>query len=249
METNTLETERRVRGVTILGLFLAAGGFVAVDFVLSLAVRFLGLRLPGNPIMLTIAVQWIVVGLVLLVVRAEGKGIRSLGFGGEWDLADLGMVILAPVYMLMASAIVGLIVQFALGVQHTPSLEFLDMVTPKTKLDYPLLTAAAMTAGICEEILFRGYLITRLEAWWGPRWRWLVILLPSAIFGLLHIPSQGVLPAVVLTLTWALPASLIFWKRRKLMPLILAHAWYDFVQFMIVIPLAMRLLKELGQLG
>ena len=48
-------------------------------------------------------------------------------------------------------------------------------------------TATALTASIGEEIFYRYWLQTRVEALWG---RWPAILLASAIFGLMHLASH-----------------------------------------------------------
>ncbi|MCS6711331.1 CPBP family intramembrane metalloprotease [Brachybacterium sp. EF45031] len=50
--------------------------------------------------------------------------------------------------------------------------------------------ATAVTAGIGEEVFYRRLLQTRLEALTG---RWPGILLASLIFGLMHLPSHGLL--------------------------------------------------------
>ena len=47
--------------------------------------------------------------------------------------------------------------------------------------------AAALKAGVLEEMLFRGFIMGLLEARWNRR---TAILIPSLIFGLAHIPSM-----------------------------------------------------------
>lgn len=47
--------------------------------------------------------------------------------------------------------------------------------------------AYGLRAGIIEELIFRGYMMTLIEQKWG---KWIAIIIPSVIFGLLHVTSM-----------------------------------------------------------
>lgn len=65
----------------------------------------------------------------------------------------------------------------------------IDYLLPRTATDIALFAAVSVTAGICEEVLFRGFLFHYLEASWNlsPQ---TTLLLGSALFGLAHA-GQG----------------------------------------------------------
>ena len=78
-----------------------------------------------------------------------------------------------------------------------------------------------------EEIVFRGFVLTRLNAIFK-RW-WLTILLASSVFGAVHI-YEGLL-AVLLISGLALIMSVLFVWRRSLVPSIVFHFLHDLVIF------------------
>lgn len=80
----------------------------------------------------------------------------------------------------------------------------------------------SITAGVTEEIIFRGYAITRLrEIGWG-RAAWIV---PGAVFTALHL-YQGVLALAVIGVVTAI-LTWLYWTRASIWPAVVAHALYD----------------------
>ena len=89
-----------------------------------------------------------------------------------------------------------------------------------------LLTAAA-AAAILEETIVVGYLVTRLEQL---RWKLPAILIASALLrGSYHL-YQG-WPMALGNVVMGLVFAWVFYKRRRLMPLMVAHFMLDFVSF------------------
>src|SRR5699024_2724820 len=87
--------------------------------------------------------------------------------------------------------------------------------------------ATAITAGFGEELVYRSFLQTRLEALLGP---WSGLLLASLLFGLMHTPSHGEGPlwadaAQVIALQGTSGIALgMMWRRwRRLWVCVLAH--------------------------
>jgi membrane protease YdiL (CAAX protease family) len=101
------------------------------------------------------------------------------------------------------------------------------------------LSLGLLLVGICEELVFRGYLHTLLRRF--TRKRWLILLLSSVVFGLIHwslgfhaILTTALIGAVFMgayLITAALPA------------IMLAHFAINFIDFAGVVP------KELFRLG
>jgi membrane protease YdiL (CAAX protease family) len=80
----------------------------------------------------------------------------------------------------------------------------------------------SLTAGFCEEIVFRGYLRMQFAAWLGMPFG---ILGSSVIFGLGHL-YQGRNAAIAIGFYGILLALLAF-NRKSLLPGIMSHSWQD----------------------
>jgi membrane protease YdiL (CAAX protease family) len=87
-----------------------------------------------------------------------------------------------------------------------------------------------LSAGFCEEVVFRGYLQRQFQALWGNTA--LAITAQAVIFGISH-GYQGLRNVVVITVFGALFGILAHW-RRSLAPGIAAHAWTDIVAGLII---------------
>jgi membrane protease YdiL (CAAX protease family) len=81
----------------------------------------------------------------------------------------------------------------------------------------------SISAGISEEIVFRGYLQRQLTALTGRTW--LALLLQVTVFGIAH-GYQGVQNCVAIALYGALFTLLALW-RKSLRPGMIAHACTD----------------------
>jgi membrane protease YdiL (CAAX protease family) len=81
------------------------------------------------------------------------------------------------------------------------------------------MTAVSATAGFTEELIWRGYIITELEA--RGRGMWSAIVLAAISFALIH----GIYFPVKLLVTFLLGivAGYYYFRERKLIPLMLIH--------------------------
>lgn len=95
-------------------------------------------------------------------------------------------------------------------------------IVPHTHQEYGLWIPTAVTAGCCEEILFRGYLLAFVTGVTGPA---LAVAITVALFGLFHVYEgwQGTLK----TAAFGLVATLIVLWSGSLIPAILIHATVD----------------------
>jgi membrane protease YdiL (CAAX protease family) len=94
---------------------------------------------------------------------------------------------------------------------------------PFTATERWVWIAVALSAGFCEEVVYRGYLQVQLAAFtrsaaWG-------VALQALLFGLAHL-EQG--PAVAARLgLYGLGLGVLAWWRRSLLPGIVAHVAVD----------------------
>lgn len=161
--------------------------------------------------------------LWLLAVLTALAGI----FGGL-TRAQLGLQSLSTISLLSWAAVViagGLGVLFvarALGMRETALLRF---VLPRTRAERLEFVGLAITAGITEEVVFRGFLITALNLAGGG---WVLsTVISSALFGYAHgyQGPAGILRGGILGLLLALP----FLATGSLLPSMVGHAALDLI--------------------
>jgi len=82
-----------------------------------------------------------------------------------------------------------------------------------------VITLVAASSAFCEELIWRGYLLTRLEG--RGRGMWASVLLAALSFALIH----GVFLPDRLLATFLIGVSngYYYWRERKLVPLMVAH--------------------------
>jgi membrane protease YdiL (CAAX protease family) len=142
-----------------------------------------------------------------------------------YPLSIIGMFFL----MIFSAAILGLIVKMLH--LETDSMALKRMVKI-FKNNYALLLFTAITAGITEEILFRGYIQPRLEM----RFKnpYLAIVVSSILFGLLHY-TYGTVINVLGPIFISLVFAVHYWKFKNLKILIFSHFLWDFILLEIAI--------------
>jgi membrane protease YdiL (CAAX protease family) len=96
-------------------------------------------------------------------------------------------------------------------------------VAPASTSELMLWIALSITAGICEELIFRGYLQQQLITL--TRRVWIGAALSAILFGLAH-GYQGLSGVLLITLYGAF-FSILALRRRSLRAGMFAHAWQD----------------------
>jgi len=171
----------------------------------------------------TIARGWIVIALVAAVWRVLGRPFSELGLAsslGAWDLAGFAAI---------AVAVLVLFVQLFRLKSLAPeglerALKTLEAMkaTPSTRGELAVFILVAITAGIWEELLYRGFLIWFFVPLAGVAG---AVLLSSFVFGIGHI-YQG--PAgVVRTGLIGLGLAILYVVSGTLWWLMAAHAMID----------------------
>lgn len=88
------------------------------------------------------------------------------------------------------------------------------------------IVVTSLTAGICEEVVWRGYIQTRLESLFKGRIL-LAVTIQALIFGLWHSVSLHTL----FTAIYGLVAGIIYSKTRRLIPIMIGHWLGDVISF------------------
>lgn len=169
------------------------------------------------------------VGLSVMWLLAAGV-VAVLLLGERRPLTDIG--VRSPALRGAALALaVGVLLSLLVPVLSVLTDALLPGVTGTGILDAAaarpvwLLALAVLTAGVTEEVLFRGYAISRLPALGIGTWP--AALLTLAAFTLLHVPTWGVGHAVGVALPLGAVLTGLFLWRRNLVVVILAHAMVD----------------------
>jgi len=137
---------------------------------------------------------------------------------GHWQRAAKEVLIAAAFWVVWEG--VAWLANRAVGANRAKSISAL---LPQSALEYGLWIAVAVSAGICEEFVFRGYLQRQLWAVSGSAAA--AIAGQALVFGVAH-GYQGIQKMIVISILGLLYGLLAQW-RRNLRPGILAHAWSD----------------------
>ena len=212
----------RIQRATLIGLALVAGTPFALGILRRTA--FTSLEFPTR-VGVQLLVQWILTTLIVLVVlRGEHRRLDSIGVrrARPWD----------AVLALMGFVAAAVLVQLTMPLISALGFDTLEQgVRRLSELPVSLRLAAAVTAGITEEILFRGFLVERLASLTG-RLR-LGALLSWALFTVLHIPGWGVGGALQIGIISTL-FYLLYLRRRSIVPCVLMHVMNDLYAFLVV---------------
>jgi len=204
-----------------LGLVLAFG------FVLWKVIFPIPLRSPPDEAVAAILVQWLTVLIVSFIAFKWLRLNRSeLGLGVPRPLDWL--IALGTFFLAMIAA--GIVSSLFPAPESTKSA-----VAKLINLPLPTRILLVITAGICEEFLFRGFAITALTRFTGNRW--LSGLLSLAVFTVAHAGLFGWHSALLIPCVLGLILTLLFLLRRNLVLGMAVHTLIDAIG-LIIVPLA-----------
>lgn len=176
----------------------------------------------------TIIFQWIIFLLIYFTVVREKTHLAGIGLTKikildfAWGVALLGMLFLVAIGFSQLLTKIGI-----------PPKGELAFLLPQETTGKFIWIFVSFTAGFCEEVIFRGYLMSRLRLL-GKFKSWIIpIIVSSLAFGFPHL-YQGINGFLVISILGVLFA-LIYIRTRSLWPCILAHFFLDFLALFIPI--------------
>jgi membrane protease YdiL (CAAX protease family) len=169
----------------------------------------------------TVAWEWLLTTYVLFGVRLHGTSLAEVT-GARWNSAkevfrDIGIALAFWICALVVLALTAHLLQFR------GSRQSVSFLAPEGAAQIAAWVAVCVTAGFCEETIFRGYLQKQFVAWTNNAKAG--VLLSAAVFGVCHI-YQGVKSALVITVFGSLFGILAQW-RKSLRPGMITHALHD----------------------
>jgi hypothetical protein len=201
---------------------------VIVAVLLALSILGAGSKRPGlvththNPqrYLLTILIEWLFVLFIWYGLRLRGFRLSQLIGGDRFTfltvIRDLGIGIL----FLICSNIILVILAHLFSAAPNQAIR---NILPSGRAEILVYLFLSLTAGICEEIVCRGYLQTQFAALTKSVWAGLAI--QGVIFGMAH-GYQGVKFMIIIAVYGCLFGLLAKW-RRSLRPGMVGHALQD----------------------
>lgn len=178
---------------------------------------------PGVLIVLllaTIAFQWASFLLVFWTAFKENTGLSGLGFTRFKPVYLAWTIAFLLVSNLFLSG-----VAWVLGKVGLPMPGEIALLIPQDAFGRVVWVVVSATAGICEETMFRGYLMTRLRLT-GKFKSWVIPTIVSSIaFGVCHA-YQGI-PGLIVISTYGALFALLYIRTGSLWPGVLAHFLQD----------------------
>jgi uncharacterized protein len=179
-------------------------------------------RLLGYAI--SMAAEWLIFGFIAIGPLWYGPSLKALAGRFSPNLRSVALDLgIAVAYLVVANYLLA-----ALGIvlghfMKSGVTESLKNALPRTVLEDAVFLLVALTAGICEEMIFRGYLQHQITGW--TRNAAVGIVLQGVLFGVAHA-YQGTSQIIVIAFFGCMFGWLAWW-RRSLRPGILAHFLQD----------------------
>lgn len=172
----------------------------------------------------TIVGEWTVALVAVLLWAREGRSWAALGLQPptDWRLTTgLALALVAAALAVRQSVSIRRFSSDRLD-KIRPRLADVDLIAPRTSTEYRWFMALSLTAGVCEELLYRGFLTWLLASYMPVV---VAIIIVSLAFGAGH-GYQGV-KGILKTATVGLVMSIVVLASGWLIPAMVIHAIMD----------------------
>ena len=213
---------------------------VGILLILSLVALFMfmsGAELMGHAqnrvlgYVISMAMEWLIVAFIWLGARWQGASLRTLTGSNSPTLRsiarDLG---LAFAFLIAANIVLGILALILRLLTHATPDASIKNLLPHTGLEIAVWLLLSLTAGICEELIFRGYLQRQFTVWTGNAAAG--IALQGIVFGVAHA-YQGPSKIIIITVFGCMFGSLAYW-RKSLRPGMASHFLQDGVSGLVL---------------
>jgi uncharacterized protein len=168
-----------------------------------------------------LVIEWLIFLYLYFGIRRHGTTLEDLTgprwLNGKQFLRDLGIACLFQLVALVVLALSANLLHSSGAIDQT------RFMLPATPLQVCVWVVVALTAGICEETIFRGYVLRQFSGWTGSAT--VGVIMSSLIFGACHI-YQGPKEAAIIAIYGSLFGILAV-MRRSTKPGMIAHALQD----------------------
>lgn len=169
-----------------------------------------------------IAMEWLMLGFIWFGLRLRKQPMRIL-LGENWGgtrqiLRDLGIGI---VFLIASNLVLSLISHLLKAVPNAATMGLL----PHTPAEIAVFSVLTVTAGICEEMIFRGYLQRQFSVFFKSAA--VGVVLQGIMFGASH--GYQTTKFMLIILVYGLMFGLMAQSRRSLRPGMFAHFLQDLI--------------------
>lgn len=195
----------------------------AIAFSTPLLLRISGATELNSPVFfLNRLLFWLIVGVLWLYARYIARQPLLIWPDRKrgWAFYVLSVIV---VLAILFAGMVAITMALAFCPRQATSAKFLAYLGV-LRTNIPLLLFTAMTAGVVEELIFRGFIHTRLEG--GFNSPVLAILLSSVLFALTHL-SYDTVANVLGPFYIGIVFSIFYWRYRNIKVLMLCHFLWD----------------------
>ncbi|MGI8436687.1 MAG: CPBP family intramembrane glutamic endopeptidase [Chthoniobacterales bacterium] len=221
------ETLPKTPAATWLGLVVALFGILLARWItarffppLSVAIAAGGETLARRFLIGEALIWFCVISLLVIIRLGEGRTLRSVHLG----TSPIGKSILWGIIIALLCAVAGAVVGFLAHFQGG------ELAKGLFQCPLWLVVLVVLTAGVAEELFYRGYAIERLQQL-GLN-RYLAGGIPLLVFGCAHITNG--LANVAIALVLGLILTAVYLWRRDLLANMIGHFLVDFVS--VVLP-------------
>jgi membrane protease YdiL (CAAX protease family) len=173
---------------------------------------------------------WIVLLLILIYTIKVEKQKLLIWTEKKYTFFQYFLSVIAVLAAFFVSMLIGqLLLSFFVPKEKTVSMLELVNLFRNNKF---LLVFTCLTAGVCEELIFRGYLLPRLQLLFKNAA--VAIFVSSLLFGLMHF-RYGTFVNMVGPFFIGLVAAIYYWKFRNIKVLILCHFLWDLVALLVLL--------------
>ncbi len=225
-----------------INLLIVLIGFPIIYFIYSLTPWAKELFVKGNSNLFipfwsgVIILHWTSVVVVKAFLKQENKKLRDIGYG----LNTKKTLVLILLYFIVALLVFGFT---EMSLKYVPidkyKLAGLSNFFPKTTAQRVFFIITVFTAGFCEEIIYRGYVITKLTEIKINKW---IAIIPAGfafvfIHGIVAITAYS---QFLFYFSFAIVFGLIFVSSKRLLPNIIIHLLIDLSAMMAIFQAILR---------
>ncbi len=165
---------------------------------------------------------WCILGIIFIYVRKKEKQNILLWSETEYSIGThVAFFFIMLLVLFTGLAVIHLILNLMHLASESSQMAMLKYIFKNYKLLVPVTT---ITAGVTEELIFRGYLMPRLELLYNNKY--VTVIVSSLLFGMIHI-GYGTVINVVATAFIGFIFALHYQKYRNIGFLIFFHFIWD----------------------
>lgn len=190
----------------------------------------------------TILGLWVPTAFILLLVIFTELTLKDIGLlAPSINLDTLGVFVTASVFVAALVYLISTLYYF-IGYHVSEKIKAkwmeakqkgmeqasIEVMLPVTKQEKKAWNYVSLTAGITEEIIYRGFLIYAFSYLFPDLSIWLVLLLSSVLFGLAH-SYQGFAAGILRTTFIGFIFAILYIGLGSIWPIIVLHFLIDYV--------------------